>query len=280
MSELDVIAAAGPFTRATLADDLRQLGVAPGTTLLVHSSLSRLGWVAGGAQAVVLALLDVLGPSGTLVMPTHSAGVGDPERWQHPAVPEEWWPTIQDEMPAFDPSLTPTRKMGAIVECFRHVDGVRRSPHPQVSFAACGPKRDAVIEDHGLAFGLGETSPLARLYQLEASVLLLGVGHANNTSLHLGEYRANYPRKRTITRHSPILVDGQRRWTAWEDLDSDDSDFELLGADFAATGQVTAGVVGAGTARLMGQRQVVDFASTWFNDHRGRRRSRLPPAPG
>jgi aminoglycoside 3-N-acetyltransferase len=268
VTEFDVIAAAGPFTRATLADDLRQLGVSPGGTLLVHSSLSRLGWVVGGAQAVVLALLDVLKPSGTLVMPTHSGGVGDPERWQHPAVPEEWWPTIRDEMPAFDPSLTPTRKMGAIVECFRHVDGVRRSHHPQVSFAAWGPNRDAVIEDHGLAFGLGETSPLARLYELEASVLLLGVGHGNNTSLHLGEYRADYPRKRSITRHSPVLVDGERQWIAWEDLDPDDSDFESLGTDFSSTGLETAGVVGAGTARLMGQRPVVDFASSWFGDHR------------
>ncbi len=98
-----VIGEAGPFTRGSLREDLLDLGVEAGSTVMVHSSLSRLGWVAGGAQAVVMALMDALGPTGTLVMPTHSGHLTDPARWERPPVPAEWWPLIRGETPAYDP---------------------------------------------------------------------------------------------------------------------------------------------------------------------------------
>src|SRR4051812_44021852 len=107
-------ARAGPATVDSLVADFATLGVVPGMTLLVHSSLSALGWVCGGVQAVVLALEKALGPDGTLVMPGHSGDLTDPAGWRSPPVPEAWWPIIRATMPAFDPDLTPTRGMGAI----------------------------------------------------------------------------------------------------------------------------------------------------------------------
>src|SRR5579871_1511410 len=109
-----------PRTRESLTADLRALGVQPGMTLLVHSSLSALGWVSGGPVAVVQALLDVLGHDGTLVTPTQSGQYSDPAYWVAPPVPEAWWPIIRETMPAFDPRTAPTRGMGAIVEVFRN----------------------------------------------------------------------------------------------------------------------------------------------------------------
>lgn len=273
MTEADAVAGVErPATRATLAADLRSLGVEPGQVLVVHSSLSRLGWVAGGAQAVVLAVLDALGDDGTLVMPTHSP-FGEPSRWQHPPVPEPWWQVIRDETPAFDPALTPTRQMGAIVECFRHVPGVLRSHHPASSFAAVGPHAATITAGHELAFGLGEGSPLARLYELDARVLLLGVGHGNNTSLHLAEHRVHPPVCETYEEGAPLLVDGARRWVTYPELAIDESDFEELGAAFAATGGERVGPVGAGQGRLVRQRDVVDFAVKWLVTHRAPVRS-------
>ena len=144
LSEAEVIAhASAPVTARSLVQDLRALGVEDGHTLLVHSSLSRLGWVALGAQAVVEALCAAVGRRGTLVMPTHSSDMGDPELWTILPVPPEWWPVIRAESPVFDPATTPTRNMGVIVECFRHVPGVLRSAHPRMSCARSAPKRNA-----------------------------------------------------------------------------------------------------------------------------------------
>src|SRR4051794_5201595 len=86
----------GPLvTRATLADQLRELGVRPGDILLTHTSLSSLGWVSGGAVAVVQGLLDALGPEGTLVVPTQTGDLSDPAVWRNPPVPGEWWETLR-----------------------------------------------------------------------------------------------------------------------------------------------------------------------------------------
>jgi aminoglycoside 3-N-acetyltransferase len=267
--EHEVIArSARPATVDSLVAELRELGVEPGTVLLVHSSLSQLGWVAGGAQAVVHALQEVVGPEGTVVMPTHSY-LTDPATWHDPAVPEAWWPQIRQHLPAFDPALTPTRGMGAIVECFRHTPGLRRSSHPSVSFAARGSHSDTVVADHSLDDDLGEGSPLARVYDLDGQVLLLGVGHDNNTSLHLAEYRAEFPRRRWEDQGSPVLVDGVRRWVRYQNLVGDASDFERLGQDFAVeTGLERRSSVGASQTRLMGQRAVVDYAVAWMEQHR------------
>jgi aminoglycoside 3-N-acetyltransferase len=234
----------------------------------VHTSLSRLGWAGGGPQAVVEALLAAVESEGTIAMPTHSTHLTDPARWSRPPVPESWWEAIRAEGSPYDPALTPTRSMGAVVECFRHVPGVRRSGHPAFSFGAVGPDAARITDGHDLAFGMGEGSPLARLYEADARVLLLGVGHGNNTSLHLAEYRAAYEGKDWIRQGSPMVVDGERRWVTYDDLEPDDSDFGRLGAAFAATGAELRGTVGAGTARLMRQRDVVDFAVTWMEANR------------
>ncbi|WP_433083418.1 aminoglycoside N(3)-acetyltransferase [Dactylosporangium sp. CA-052675] len=264
--EADAVArATRPGTISTIAAGLRTLGLPPGATVITHSSLSRLGWVAGGAHAVVLALLEALGPDGTLVMPAHSRHLTEPADWGNPPVPESWWETIRAETPAYDPRTTPTAHMGAIAECFRTFPGARRSAHPTVSFAALGPLAEHVTAGHDLDDGLGESSPLAKLYEADAWVLLLGVGHDNNTSLHLAEYRADAP-KSYHRQGSPVLVDGARRWVTYRELDDDTSLFEPLAKDFAAvTGAERVGPVGAGTARLMRQRELVDFGARWLS---------------
>ncbi|QLH78749.1 AAC(3) family N-acetyltransferase [Halosimplex rubrum] len=259
-----------PATTETLTDDLRGLGVRPGDTLLVHSSLSALGWVCGDAQAVVDALREAVTDTGTLVMPAHTGQYTDPEMWSNPPVPDDWVETVRAERPPFRPESTPTRGMGAVAECFRGYPDTVRSRHPTVSFAARGAGAEAVVADHAYDEGLGEKSPLAEVYDRDGRVLLLGTGYDTNTSIHLAEYRADFPKART-TNDAPVLDDGERVRVEYEDIETDTSDFEELGAAFeeGVPGAVERGTVGAADARLVDQPALVDFAVEWFEDNRG-----------
>lgn len=260
--------AGGPATIRSLENDLRTLGVRPGMTLLVHSSLSSLGWVCGGAMAVVLALESVLGPEGTLVMPAHSYGWSDPAGWRNPAVPQGWVELCREEMPAFDPAWTPTTEMGAIPEAFRGQPGALRSEHPVVSFAARGKHAAAITDGHEMDYSQGERSPLARIYDLQGWVLLLGVGYSCNTSLHLAEYRARLGQTVHESR-SPVLRNGACVWVRYRDIDYRDEDFRLIGEAFEReTDDVQRGRVCYAPALLMPQRPLVDFAVHWMEAHR------------
>lgn len=260
-----------PATVASLTDDLRALGIRAGDTLIVHTALSTVGWVAGGAQAVLQALLDAVGPAGTVTMPGHSGDWSEPSHWQNPAVPEDWWPVVRAAWPAFDPHLTPLREMGAVAEALHRHPATLRSPHPRLSHLAHGPHAAAITEHHDVGDGLGDDSPLGQLYDLGATVVLIGVGHANNTSLHLAEHRADWPGKTTIRQGSAMLVDGTRQWVEYDELDVDTDDFDAAGAAFEErTGLVRHGRVGQADTMAMPMRDLVDAATDFFADHRGR----------
>jgi aminoglycoside 3-N-acetyltransferase len=263
-----VEAADSPVTVDRLLAGLRELGLGPGDDVLVHCSVSALGWVPGGAPTVVDALMGTVTDAGTLVMPTHTGQYADPSEWENPPVPEDWVPTIRETMPAYRPAVTPTRGTGAVAECFRSYPGVDRSAHPVSSFAAWGARPEFIAEGHELDRSMGEGSPLARVYDLGGSVLLLGVGHEHDTSLHLAEYRADVGE--TYETGAPILVDGERRWRTYEEMTIDDGDFPEVGRAFETErpDAVERGQVGNAEALLVDQVELVDFAVDWFRENR------------
>ena len=258
-----------PVTIDSMASDLHALGIEAGNTLLVHGSLSSLGWICGGAPAVIDALKRVVGENGTIVMPTHSPGNRDPSDMGNPPVPDSWYDSIREQMPPYRPELTPTQGMGAIAECFRSHPNVYRSDHPQVSFAAWGADAQFVTENHSFSYSLGEKSPLARVYDLGGNVLFLGTSHAANTSLHLAEYRAELDIA-TETHAGAALVDGEREWVQWKEIDYDDGDFPACGEAFESENPdaFETSTVGVGDAKLISQPPLVDFAVRWFEANR------------
>ncbi len=271
MSEADIIkmTKGRPITIDSLKKDLVELGVVPGMVLMVHSSLSAVGWISGGPVAVIQALEGVIGPGGTLVMPTHSGDLSDPEEWSNPPVPQEWKEIIRQTMPAYDPDLTPTRGMGRIPETFRKQAGVQRSNHPHVSCASWGNKTSFIVENHALDFALGEDSPLARIYDLEGWILLIGVGHGNNTSLHLAENRSDYCGKKEVKQGGPILKDGQRQWVSMDVNEEHSEDFVEIGKAYQeAGGALFEGKIGLAQSLLIPQKELVDFAVKWMRENR------------
>ncbi len=258
----------GPITVSSLTADLRKLGLEAGMTVLVHSSLSGLGWVCGGPAAVILTLQAVLTEEGTLVMPAHSSGLSDPAHWEDPPVPASWWETIRREMPAFESDLSVTRGMGVIAETFRKGAGVLRSSHPTASFAAWGKHKERVVQDRHFDYSQNERSPLGRVYELDGWVLLLGVDYSKNTSFHLAEYKAAYPGKAIVHDGFPVVEDDVRKWRECEDILYRAEDFPELGAAFEESGEVRRGLVGQADVRLMRQRPLVDFAVRWMERNR------------
>jgi len=91
------------LTKDILVRDLKRLGVREGITMIVHSSLSSLGWVCGGAVTVIQALMETVTEEGTIVMPTQTTYNSEPSYWQNPPVPGDWWEPIREHMPAYDP---------------------------------------------------------------------------------------------------------------------------------------------------------------------------------
>ena len=268
-SEKDVIKATKyPNTLSSLKKDFEELGIRPGQVLIMHSSLSAIGWTVGGPVSVIKAVIQLLTSEGTLIMPTFSGDNTDPSNWENPPVPENWWDVIRNEMPAYHPEITPTRGMGIIVDTFRKWPNVIRSNHPVSSFAAWGKNSEYITNNHELEADLGEGSPLARIYQLNGKILLVGVSHENNSSLHLAEYRSNYLGKQYKLNGSAVLTNQKRKWVEWKELNLNIDDFEQLGKDFESNINYIPSKIGLAKARLLSQREMVDFAVDWFEKNR------------
>ena len=256
------------ITKNDINEALTALGITPGQTFMVHTSLGKIGYVCGGAQAVIEALIEVVGPEGTIMMPTQSWKNLDPEDGVHWTVEEKDWQIIRDNWPAYDKKLTPTNTMGAVAEMFRSWPGVARSDHPARSVSAWGKNAEYLVKNHDLSNIFGDGSPIGKLYDLDGYVLLIGVGHDKNTSLHLADARAVYPGKHTVIEHSAIMEDGKRVWKAYETLFVDGEDFEQIGAAFESEHDVKKGMLGGAELRLMRQRDLVDFAVRWMEENR------------
>lgn len=219
----------------TLVSQLRELGVRPGGVLVVHAAFSRVGPVEDGPAGLIAALRDALGPDGTLVMPSMSSDDDNP----------------------FDPSTTPCPEMGVVAETFWRSPGVLRSNNPH-AFAAIGPHAQEITTPHPIDVPHGPDSPVGRACELDAQVLLLGVGHDADTTIHLTENLAGvrYRREKYVT----VLEDGRPVRLHYGEIDHCCQNFALLDRWLDEKGLQKRGVVGHGEARLARARDIVEVA--------------------
>jgi aminoglycoside 3-N-acetyltransferase len=198
-----------------IQDGLTRLGLQPGDVTFVHSSLSAFGHVEGGAKTVIDALLEVLGPSGTLVMPTFT-----------------WGDFHAKPVVVFDLCNSPC-ETGRIPETFRKREGVLRSVHVCHSVSASGGHASDVLGDGISSFGPGST--FDALLNLDAWIVFLGVTFQCCTALHAVEefVRVPYRKHRDYKGSTVILPDGSRipsESIEYLRQDGSSNDFAKMGA--------------------------------------------------
>jgi aminoglycoside 3-N-acetyltransferase len=251
-----------------LVADLKKLGIEKGDTVMFHASVKAVGWVVGGPDVVIQALLDVIGEAGTLMM-----YVG----WEDsPYDLANWSEEVQrlylEECPAFDAEGSRAfRKWSILTEYLRTWRGACRSNHPEASCAAVGAKARWITENHPLQYGYGEGSPLAKLCEADGKVLLLGAPFGSLTILHYAENLADVPDKKVVRYKMPMLRDGKRVWVEIEEFDTCgdvlpdvDEYFQAIPREYLASGKGKSGNVGEAQSYLFDAADFVRFAIEWL----------------
>jgi aminoglycoside 3-N-acetyltransferase len=223
--------------------------------VMVHTSFRSVGPVEGGPLTLIQALRAAVGNEGTLVMPTHTSNLTDPANWRHPPAPPHTWHGLRIAMRPFDPAHTPVCGMGVVAELFRQMPGTLRSHHPIESVCAQGPAAQEIAARQPWNAATGPDGPLGRLYDLDARVLLIGVNHNRNTSLHLAETLANVPYR--LCDRVPVYLHGRIVWQeVWSRAVCGEG-FTVVDPILDARGLQVHGLVGQAHARFMRQRAVV-----------------------
>ncbi|MET7466692.1 aminoglycoside 3-N-acetyltransferase [Nonomuraea sp. NPDC005501] len=271
----------GPVTRDRIARDLTALGLAEGDVVMFHTRMSAIGYVAGGPQTIIDALLDVVGQRGTLMV---TCGWNDAPPYDFTDWPRAWQDALRAGHPPYDPDLSEAdHDNGRLPEALRRRPGAVRSRHPDASFAALGASAAALMADHPWDDPHGPGSPLAKLVAAGGRVLLLGAPLDTLTLLHHAEALADAPGKRFVEYEQPILVDGERVWRRFRDIDSQDGAFDyshvvpedqwpfaVIAAEMIAAGMVRRGMVGAAQSHLFEAGDVVRFGVAWMEENLGR----------
>ncbi|MET0400605.1 MAG: AAC(3)-IV family aminoglycoside N-acetyltransferase [Longimicrobiaceae bacterium] len=222
--------------RDEMAAQLRALGVEEGGVLLVHTSFRAVRPVEGGPAGLIGALRDALGLGGTLVMPS--------------------W-TGDDERP-FDPAATPASPdLGVVADTFWRLPGTVRSGH-LFAFAAAGPRAEEVTAGPLPLPPHVPASPVGRVHDLDGQVLLLGVGHDADTTLHLAELLAGVPYR--VPKHVTVMRGGRPVRLDYGENDHCCERFALADGWLRERGLQREGVVGHAAARLARSRDVVRVA--------------------
>ena len=244
-------------TAQSLSADLARLGVSPGMVLILHSGYRPLGPIEGGPPTVIAAIRSALGQQGTLLAPAFTTQLIDPATWPTPPSAQER-EQIMAAMPQFDPAHSPPHKMGAIATALWQTPGAVRSIHPVTSWVALGPEAQALTDDHPLEDPEGFGGPVGRAYQADARILLLGVGHDANTTIHLGESMLDMPHLYALPDRYPVtLPDGSRQWRTVAKTTKCSDGFVRLEPHLQAAAAIRRGKVGDADAQLLRSRDVI-----------------------
>ncbi len=228
------------LTKKEIVEALRQAGLSPGDSFIVHSSFRSLGPVEGGPETVIDALIEAVSPNGNVMFPTFNY-------------------TGNIAQPYFDPKSTPCLT-GIIPELGRQRQNAVRSLHPTHSVAVIGPDAVELTKDHLSYRAVGIGSPIDRLAKMGGKVLLLGVPNTSNTTVHLGEEYANVPKvgwTETLPYAKVLMPDGSIREHQIDTSTSCSNAFDAVEYMLRRYGEIRDYRIGPCRIKLMFGRDVV-----------------------
>ncbi|HKI54546.1 MAG TPA: AAC(3) family N-acetyltransferase [Anaerolineales bacterium] len=230
------------ISRDVLIQQLLELGVVPGGVLLVHTSFSKIRPTEDGPNGLISALRTAIGLNGTLVMPSMS---------------------YDDDYP-FDKTKSHCSEMGVVADTFWRQPDVLRSDNNH-AFAAAGPLAEKITAPHPIDIPHGIDSPVGRVYELDGQVLLLGVDHTSNTTIHLGENQAGVQYRRD--KHVTILRDGKESRFEYREIDHCCQNFSFVDNWLDDRELQKRGEVGNAEARLIRSHDIVDVVTKHLKEN-------------
>jgi aminoglycoside 3-N-acetyltransferase len=237
------------WTKERILGDLSELNITPGDAVLVHASMRAVGPVEGGADTVVEALLEAVSPEGTVVAPVfHSAN--------RLTATEHESDLLSSDGESFQPDAVSVEEVGILAQRIALHPDARRSSHPAHSFAAIGSNADFLTANVPFNYPLGTNGTLAKLHQLNGKILLLGVGHAANCSIHLAELWADAPYARRKAR----VRTGEESWQEMEGSPECSGGFARIESILRQARIIKTGYVGNAPSQAMRVQFVVSMA--------------------
>jgi aminoglycoside 3-N-acetyltransferase len=266
-----------PITRSDLVTELSAIGVEAGQVLMLHASLSSIGFVIGGPDSVVLALQEVLGADGTLIAFAS---------WDHapPDDDSDWSEAAREaylrDPPAFDVLVSASaRYVGRLPERIRTWPGAIRSTHPEASFVALGGSARWLTEDQPTNHPYGAGSPLDKVLEAKGSILMLGAPLETITMLHHAEELSHVPNKKSVHYSAPVRTPGGIEWLEVHDINTsmgafpyepvvgDRDSFEVIAEEALRAGIGHERRIGESRSVLFPAEQLVSFAVAWMEAH-------------
>jgi len=242
--------------------------------LMVHAFLRAVGPVQDGAEGVVVALEDAVGPHGTLVM---NVGARDDFDWVN-ARPETERESLLRDSPAFDKDRTPADPdVGVLAEVFRRLPTTLVTDHPDGRFAARGHQAGRLLRPSLPWDGYyGPGSVLERLVRADGKILRLGADPDTVTLLHLAEYLVELSVKHRVLRHHKIrTADGStviRPVRCLDDTDgiadwAGEDCFAVILRDYLTRGRAAVGQVGDTRSELIEAAELLDHGIRWMHEN-------------
>lgn len=251
-------------TKEDICAQLESLGIQRGMVILVQADMKKLGYLIGGEQTLIEALMETVGYEGTIVMPTFTPQMADPA-CQKKHIARMYWEDVRQHALPFDKKLSAPEKADALIYQFLRNEGVVRSYHPLYSFAAWGKYAKILCDKHPLHFGLNQDSPLGKVSEFNGYVVLLGCDYNDCVMFQLARYHGEQLPIKLIS--APIENNSRVQWKDMLELDFTKQDMGEIGEIMEDKSVVRTTYIGTAKCRFFSSREAVTLASSYFHIH-------------